>query len=150
VIEFNCRFGDPETQAVLTILESDFLELLWLTVNKDLSSASLKLDGKAVCLVLASKGYPDEFQKGFEIRGLEEVENTNDLIVFHAGTKIQDNKLFTNGGRVLNIVAHSKHESFENLIKKVYTAAEKINFENKYYRSDIGLKGLSKLKKLNS
>jgi len=150
VIEFNCRFGDPETQAVLTTLESDFLELLWLTVNKDLSSASLRLDGKAVCLVLASKGYPDEFQKGFEIRGLEEVEHTNDLIVFHAGTKIQDNKLFTNGGRVLNIVAHSKQESFENLIKKVYTAAERIDFENKYYRSDIGLKGLSKLKKLNS
>lgn len=145
VIEFNCRFGDPETQAVLMTVQSDFLELLWATVNGDLNNYELKLDGKAICLVLASEGYPDEFEKGFEISGVNIIDEEDELIVFHAGTKIQNNRLLTNGGRVLNLVANSRDLYFNDLINKVYDAAKKIHFANKYYRKDIGLRGLSKL-----
>ncbi len=145
VIEFNCRFGDPETQAVLTTIQSDFLELLWATVNGELKNYDLKLAGKAICLVLASKGYPDEFEKGFEICGIDKINQENELMVFHAGTITKDNILLTNGGRVLNLVAFSQNTQFKELINKVYDAAEKIHFPNKYYRKDIGLRGLSKL-----
>lgn len=145
VIEFNCRFGDPETQSVLTTIKSDFLELLWAAVNNDLVNYDLEISGRAVCLVLASKGYPDEFEKGFEISGLDRIENVNELILFHAGTKFQDGKLVTNGGRVLNLVAFSEKIHFSELIKKVYDAAEHIHFKNKYNRKDIGLRGLTKL-----
>ncbi len=145
VIEFNCRFGDPETQSVLTTLNSDFLDLLWKTVNGDLSEVKLEIDGKAICLVLASEGYPDEFEKGFEITGIYDLENKDDLIIFHAGTIFKDNKLLTNGGRVLNVVSYSREKNFSDLIKNVYDAAEKINFKNKYYRKDIGLKALRKI-----
>jgi len=146
VIEFNCRFGDPETQSVLTTIKSDFLELLWKAVNNDLTDYDLELRGKAVCLVLASKGYPDEFEKGYEINGLEQVENSEGLMVFHAGTKFENGKIITNGGRVLNLVAFSEELPFSDLIKKVYDAAELISFENKYFRKDIGLRGLNKFK----
>lgn len=145
VIEFNCRFGDPEAQAVVQTIKSDFLELLWSTVNGKLNHYKLITEGKAVCLVLASDGYPDKFNTGYEILGLENLVSEKDLIIYHAGTKFLDNKIVTNGGRVLNIVAHSNAETFYDLIKKVYNAAEKISFENKYYRKDIGLKGLKKL-----
>jgi phosphoribosylamine--glycine ligase len=145
VIEFNCRFGDPETQAVLQTIKSDFLELLWLSVNNDLSNYELKTEGKAVCLVLASNGYPEKFKVGFEISGLDEIDD-DELIIYHAGTKYFDNKIITSGGRVLNIVAHSSKTTFYDLIKKVYSAANKIDFENKYFRKDIGLRGLKKLR----
>lgn len=145
VIEFNSRFGDPETQAVLQTIKSDFLELLWLAVNNDLSNYELKTEGKAVCLVLASNGYPEKFKSGFEISGLDEIDD-DELIIYHAGTKYFDNKIITSGGRVLNIVAHSSKTTFYDLIKKVYSAANKIDFENKYFRKDIGLRGLKKLR----
>ena len=145
VIEFNCRFGDPETQAVLQTIKSDFLELLWNAVNEKLTEYDLQIEGKAVCLVLASNGYPEKFKTGFEITGLNELDD-NELIIYHAGTKFFDDKIITAGGRVLNIVAHSTRTPFYDLIKKVYNAAEKINFENKYFRKDIGLRGLKKLR----
>lgn len=149
VIEFNCRFGDPETQSVLTTIKSDFLELIWKTVNGELGDYNLELRGKAVCLVLASKGYPDEFQKGFEIRCLNQIQDEKDIILFHAGTKFVDQKIVTNGGRVLNIVAHSETVPFTELVKKVYDYANIIDFENKYFRKDIGLRGIEKLKEKN-
>lgn len=145
VIEFNCRFGDPETQSVLTTIKSDFLELLWGTVNNELTNYDLELRGKAICLVLASKGYPDEFEKGYEINGIEQIDYLKELIVFHAGTKLEDGKIYTSGGRVLNLVVFSEELPFSDLIKKVYDAAELISFENKYFRKDIGLRGLNKL-----
>lgn len=149
VIEFNCRFGDPETQSILTTIKSDFLEMIWMTVNNELQNYDLQLSGKAVCLVLASKGYPDEFQKGFEIRGLTQIQNEKDIVIFHAGTKFDQQKIVTNGGRVLNIVAHSETESFTELVKKVYDYANILDFENKYFRKDIGLRGIEKLKEKN-
>lgn len=145
VIEFNCRFGDPETQSVLMTIKSDFLELIWKTVNGQLEDYNLELSGKAVCLVLASKGYPDEFQKGFEVRGLDKIQTENEIMIFHAGTKLVNQKIITNGGRVLNIVAYSDVELFENLVGKVYHFANLIDFENKYFRTDIGLRGIKKL-----
>jgi len=145
VIEFNCRFGDPETQAVLQTIKSDFLELLWSAVNGNLKDYNLQIEGKAVCLVLASHGYPEKFKTGYEITGLNEI-NDSELIIYHAGTKFFDDKVITNGGRVLNIVAHSTKTPFYDLIRKVYECAKKINFENKYYRKDIGLRGLKKLR----
>jgi phosphoribosylamine--glycine ligase len=145
VIEFNCRFGDPETQAVLQTIQSDFLELLWKTVNERIDEYELKIDGKAICLVLASNGYPDRFKIGYEVTGLNEI-NDSELILYHAGTRFFDDKIITSGGRVLNIVAYSNQTPFYELIKKVYDAANKVNFENKYYRKDIGLRGLKKLR----
>ncbi|MGB9664622.1 MAG: phosphoribosylamine--glycine ligase [Ignavibacteria bacterium] len=145
VIEFNCRFGDPETQAVLHTIHSDLLELLWQTVNKKVDEYKLEIEGRAICLVLASNGYPEKFKIGYEITGLDEINN-EELFIYHAGTKFFDDKIITNGGRVLSIVAFSNKKPFYDLIKKVYNAANKINFENKYFRKDIGLKGLKKLK----
>ncbi len=145
VIEFNCRFGDPETQSVLTTIKSDFLELIWKAVNGELKDDDLELSGKAVCLVLASKGYPDEFQKGFDIKGLDRIQDEKGIMIFHAGTKFVDKKIVTNGGRVLDIVAYSEVEPFKNLVDKVYEYAKQIEFENKYFRTDIGLRGIKKL-----
>ncbi len=145
VIEFNCRFGDPETQSVLQTIKTDLLEILLASVNGELNEIELESRGKAICLVLASKGYPDKFEKGFEITGLDSLNDYDDLIVYHAGTTREKNKIFTDGGRVLNIVGFSESRSFDELIKQIYSAAEHINYHNKYYRMDIGLRGLEKL-----
>lgn len=146
VIEFNCRFGDPETQVVLQNLDNDLLEIMYLTVKNEIKNLSVKNSGKAVCLVLASAGYPDKYDTGFEIKGLDKAEQLEDVKIYHAGTTINENKILTSGGRVLNIVSVSKKKSFRQLIQNVYEAADLIDFENKYHRKDIGLKGLNKLK----
>ena len=145
VIEFNCRFGDPETQVVLQNLENDLLELMYLTVKGELKNYSTKNSGKAICLVLASFGYPDSYETGYEITGLDLVEHLNDTIIYHAGTSKVGGKIVSSGGRVLNVVLSSKEKDFKELINNVYQTAELINFENKYYRKDIGLRGLLKL-----
>ena len=139
VVEFNCRLGDPEAQAVLPSLESDFLDLMDAAVNEELNTKEVTVDDNyRCCVVLASKGYPTEYEKGKEITGFDNV--SEDALVFHAGTKSQDGKIYTDGGRVLSVVGTGK--SLETSIKNTYQEVKNINFENCYYRSDIGAKGL--------
>lgn len=136
VLEFNVRFGDPETQSIMLRLESDLFDIMYATSTKNLKDISVKWNDDTVCtLVLASGGYPGSYPKGLEIKYLDKLDD--DVIVFHAGTKIVDNKLVTNGGRVLNICA--KGNNLQEARAKVYKAAEVIDFEGKYYRKDIGL-----------
>ncbi|MDD5802355.1 MAG: phosphoribosylamine--glycine ligase [Solobacterium sp.] len=136
VLEFNVRFGDPETQSIMLRLESDLFDIMYATSTNNLKDISVKWNDDTVCtLVLASGGYPGSYPKGLEIKNLDKLDN--DIIVFHAGTKIVDNKLLTNGGRVLNICA--KGNNLQEARAKVYKAAEVIDFEGKYYRKDIGL-----------
>lgn len=138
VIEFNCRFGDPETQAVLPLIKSDFLDLLLASANGEIKNYQLSLYEKfSCCIVLASKGYPDEYETGKEITGTKEAES--DSLVFYAGSyaDARSGVIFSNGGRVLSVVGVSDH-SLKDAADKAYLSAEKINFENKYYRKDIG------------
>ena len=136
VLEFNVRFGDPETQSILLRLDSDLCEIMTAVAEKRLSKDLVKWKNNHVgCLVLASGGYPGSYEKGKIISGLNEVDD--DIIIFHAGTSFKNNNVVTSGGRVLNICAEGN-----NLIEvrnKLYKAAEVINFEGKYYRKDIGL-----------
>lgn len=139
VVEFNCRLGDPEAQAVLPSLESDFLELIDAAVNEQLNTKEIKIDDKyRCCVVISSDGYPLNYEKGKEITGIDDV--AEDALVFHAGTKNEDGKIYSNGGRVLSVVGAG--DSLKDAIKKTYKEVKKISFENKYYRSDIGTKGL--------
>jgi phosphoribosylamine--glycine ligase len=134
VVEYNCRMGDPETQAVLPRIESDFLELMQHTANETLNQAELKISDKAaVTVILASGGYPEDFEKGFEITGIESVK---DALVFHAGTKLKDNQLVSNGGRVLAVTALDK--DWLKALEKSNEAAATIQYKGKYYRKDIG------------
>jgi phosphoribosylamine---glycine ligase len=136
VIEFNCRFGDPETQVVLPILHGDLLHLLYTASMGKIDKAAVDYNGgSAVCVVAAAGGYPDSFEKGFEIFGLDELPA--DIIVYHAGTKEENGKIFTNGGRVLGVT--SVLPDFNLMLAKdlVYKALEGIKFKNIYYRKDI-------------
>lgn len=136
VLEFNVRFGDPETQSILLRLNSDLFEIMVAVANKELNKVNIEWkDEYVACLVLASNGYPGSYEKGKVITGLDLVDE--DIIIFHAGTSIKDNQLVTNGGRVLNICALGN--SLEEVREKVYRAEEKINFDGKYCRKDIGL-----------
>ena len=136
VLEFNVRFGDPETQSILLRLDSDLFEIMEAVSNKELDKVEVKWkDDHVACLVLASAGYPGSYEKGKVITGLDEV--SDDIIVFHAGTKEVNGNIVTNGGRVLNVCALGN--SLEDTREKVYKAQEKINFEGKYFRKDIGL-----------
>jgi phosphoribosylamine--glycine ligase len=141
VVEFNARFGDPETQSVLSVFKGDFLRLLHSAALKNLDAYWMKssAEGVACTVVLASKGYPDAFEKGFQITGLENAENEN-VRIFHAGTALKDGKLVTNGGRVLGVTA--KSESLEGAIATAYEAVNKVCFDNIFYRKDIGKKGM--------
>lgn len=151
VLEFNVRFGDPETQAILPRIKSDFLEAMLATadgkLNRVLKTGGLNWDSRAcVCVVCASKGYPGEYEKGKEIFGLDEAKKMKDVIVFHAGTKelnnsrTQERKIVTNGGRVLGVTGLGG--SIKEAISRAYQAAGKINFEGMHYRKDIGRKAL--------
>ena len=142
LLEYNCRFGDPETQAILPNLESDLLELMLRCCRGKLGSSALKWsNSRCVCVVLASKGYPESSSKNDLIEGLENFNNNtgskdnSGIMVFHAGTKSQDSKIYTNGGRVLGVVA--KAESFISSRKIAYDAISKIRFEGMQYRTDI-------------
>lgn len=141
VIEFNCRFGDPETQAVLPLLKGDFLKLLYSAADGKLDVNSVSYNGgSAVCVVAASLGYPGQYQKGLEIFGLDELpENT---IVFHAGTKENKGKILTNGGRVLGITSVLEENDLQKAKNLAYKAMDKIHFSNMYYRTDIGDKAI--------
>ncbi|RPI65793.1 MAG: phosphoribosylamine--glycine ligase [Ignavibacteriales bacterium] len=137
VVEFNCRFGDPETQAVIPLLEGNFLELLYSSARGKINKNSVKYSGNsAVCVVAASHGYPDFYDTGFEISGLDEIKN-NDIIVFHAGTRIEHNKLVTSGGRVLGLTASSREGDLKEAKLKAYDNLRKIHYEHIYYRTDI-------------
>ena len=137
VIEYNCRFGDPETQVVLPLLESDLLTVMQATTNGTLAGTEVKFsDGAACCVVMASDGYPTHYEKGFEITIPESVKP----YVYSAGTALKDGKLVTAGGRVLGVIA--KAGRLENAIALAYDRTRQISFENAYYRKDIGAKGL--------
>lgn len=134
VLEFNTRFGDPETQSILNKLDTDLLDIMQAVTDEKLDEIDVKFnDKKVVTLVLASGGYPEKYDKGYEISGLMDVEKVH---IYHAGTKTEGDKIVTNGGRVLSITA--VENSFEEAIDRVYREVEKINFEKKYYRKDIG------------
>ena len=137
VLEFNCRFGDPETQAVLALLETPLDELILACLEQKLASfpAITWYSGSAVCVVMAAGGYPQAYEKGKVISGIEKAENAG-AVVFNAGTKLDQEKLLTNGGRVLGVTAVGAN--FEEAIAKVYQAVKEINFEGMYYRRDIG------------
>jgi len=136
VIEYNCRFGDPETQAVLPLLEGDFARLLFSVASGklDKSLISVKRDKFAVSVVAASKGYPGKYEKGKIITGLDEITDS-EIFVFHAGTKKVDNQIYTNGGRVLAVT--SVGNTIDEARKKAYENLSKINFEGIYFRTDI-------------
>lgn len=141
VLEFNCRFGDPETQALLVRMEGDLLEVILACVEGRLSEVSLAWDPRpAVCVVMASKGYPGAYEKGKEILGIEEAEKMRDVWVFHAGTKREKGRLVTAGGRVLGITAKGK--DLAEAIRRAYEAVGRIWWEGVHYRTDIGQKGL--------
>jgi len=140
VVEFNVRFGDPEAQVVLPLVESDFLDMLIASADGNIKNYELKTgNDNYCCIVLASGGYPDKYEKGKEIKGLDSI--TDDCIVFHAGTKSTDGKVLTSGGRVLNVVGKSS-TSLKEAIEAAYKNTDIINFDNKYFRKDIGKKGL--------
>jgi len=139
VIEFNCRFGDPETQVVLPILNGDFLQLLYSAALGKLDKSSVQYSGgSSVCVVAASKGYPDEYVKGFEIKGLD--LSDDEIIIYHSGTKEENGKILTNGGRVLGVTSAISTFNLVSAQKKSYEAISKINFDGMYYRKDIAEK----------
>ncbi|MDH4227183.1 MAG: phosphoribosylamine--glycine ligase [Deltaproteobacteria bacterium] len=143
VLEFNCRFGDPETQPVLMRLKTDIVELMLSCIDKKLYNVKLDWDERfALCVVMASEGYPDEYEKGFEITGLESVKAADNAVVFHAGTALKDGKVVTSGGRVLGVTGLGA--DVKDAIKTAYKAVEKIEFKGAYYRRDIGAKALIK------
>lgn len=135
VLEYNVRFGDPETQVILPRMEGDLVEVIESIIEGNLNKIKIKWkEEKSLCVILASKGYPGEYEKDKEISGIDKVK---DVILFHAGTKIKDGKILTDGGRVIGITGIDKN--MEKLREKVYKAAETIEFEGKHYRKDIGL-----------
>ena len=137
VLEYNARFGDPETQVVLPRMKNDLLEVMEACTDGTLDQIDLKFeDNAAVCVVLASDGYPVSYEKGFEITGLENFEGKDDYFCFHAGSKFADGKIVTNGGRVLGVTATGAN--LKEARKKAYEATEWVNFANKYMRHDIG------------
>jgi len=143
VIEFNCRFGDPEIQAVLPLVEGDFLNLLNSAALEKISKYEINYSGgAAVCVVAASGGYPDNYEKGFEITGIDKI-NDNSVIVYHAGTTEYGGKLLTNGGRVLGITGVDKENDLKVCKTKAYTALDKIKFKNIFYRKDIADKAIN-------
>ncbi len=139
VLEFNVRFGDPETQAILPRMQGDIVELMLASCEGRLEEVELEWDKKScVCVVVSSGGYPGEYEKGKEISGLKDAEEAEDTFVFHAGTKKEGNKIVTSGGRVLGVT--SLGSGIEKAIEQAYKAVDKINFERCFFRRDIGSK----------
>jgi len=143
VVEFNCRFGDPETQVVLPLLKGDLLKLLYSSAIGKLDKKAVHYeDGCAVCIVASSKGYPDSYQKGFEIKGLDIKDKK--IIIYHAGTDEVDDKIVTNGGRVLGVTAVLNENDLRKARIKAYEAISEIHFDGMYYRKDIAVKALNR------
>ena len=141
VIEYNCRFGDPETQVVLPLMESDLLTVMKAVTEEKLSETEVKFgSGSACCVIMASKGYPESYEKGFVMTIPSEISDN----VYVAGAKMEDGKLLTNGGRVLGATATD--ENLAGAIEKAYELVKKIGFDNAYYRNDIGQRALKAIK----
>ena len=141
VIEYNCRFGDPETQVVLPLLKTDLLTVMKAVTEEKLSEINVEFSNKsAACVIMASKGYPTSYEKGFEMTIPEEVESN----VYVAGASLKDGKLLTNGGRVLGATAVA--DDLKTAVENAYALVEQISFENAFYRHDIGAKALAVLK----
>lgn len=137
VIEYNSRFGDPETQVVLPRLKTDFLEILLATYEERLSALSIEWSDEAcACVIMASGGYPDQYPKGIAINGLSSDGQTDGVTVYHAGTMQKDGKFYTNGGRVLGVTALGS--TLEEALQKAYAGVSSISFEGAHYRRDIG------------
>jgi phosphoribosylamine--glycine ligase len=144
VLEFNCRFGDPEAQVILPLIEGDFFEPLCAVADRRLSDVNVKVKNHwALCVVLASGGYPFDYRIGEEIDFKEKISSR--ALIFHAGTKKEDSKLVTASGRVLNVVA--THENLKIAKQRVYSEIKKIHFKGMYYRKDIGNAGMKKMKR---
>ena len=139
LIEYNVRMGDPECQTILPKLKTDFLKLIKACVNNNLNSINLEWhDDKSLCIVLCSKGYPDEYKNNLEIKNMKNIKLNQNEFIFHAGTKKQKDKILSNGGRVLNFVVRS--DSFKNNREKAINLINQINWENGFFRGDIGYK----------
>ncbi|MBC7235365.1 MAG: phosphoribosylamine--glycine ligase, partial [Chloroflexi bacterium] len=137
----NCRFGDPEAQVILPLLETDLHAVLDACIEGDLDQIELQWANKScVCVVMASQGYPGAYKTGYEIQGLDRVAELPDTVVFHAGTKRQDGKIVTAGGRVLGVTAWA--DDLAGAIERAYAAVERIHWPGAMYRRDIGAKGL--------
>ena len=142
-LEFNARFGDPETQPLLFRMKSDLLPLLEAVAQGSLQGQSIEwYDDPAVCVVMASKGYPGSYEKGFPISGIPEANALPDSFVFHAGTALKDGQVVTSGGRVLGVTARGK--DVKSAIEHAYQAVKKISWDGAYYRTDIGQKALAR------
>ncbi|MGA1847217.1 phosphoribosylamine--glycine ligase [Deferribacter abyssi] len=141
VLEFNCRFGDPETQPILYKMKSDIVPIILAAVDRQLKNTSVEwYDDTTVCVVIASGGYPKSYNKGYEITGIDSAEQIEGIKVFHAGTKLENKKILTNGGRVLGVTGRASN--LQEAIEKTYSAVKKIYFKNMHYRNDIGKKAL--------
>ena len=137
VIEYNCRFGDPETQVVLPLLESDLLTVMQAVTNETLAETEVKFSNKsACCVIMASKGYPSSYEKGYEITIPQDLLDST----YVAGATLKDGKLLTSGGRVLGVT--SVKDTLKDAIDASYKKVERIKFDNRYYRNDIGAKAL--------
>lgn len=137
VVEYNARFGDPETQVVLPRMKNDIIDVVEACIEKKLKDITLEFeDNAAVCVILASAGYPEHYEKGFLITGLDKIKDKKDCYAFHAGTKYAEAGIVTNGGRVVGITATGSN--LKEARKKAYEAVMLVDFENKYMRSDIG------------
>ena len=148
VLEYNCRFGDPETQVVVPIIDGDFAELLLSASTGSLRPGQVRQHpAAAVCIVMASRGYPDDYETGKEIRGLDLVKADEGEVVFHAGTKKENDRIVTSGGRVLGVTAVGYDHDLAGTIHAAYRIVDRITFDGAYYRSDIGRKGLAHLTK---
>lgn len=141
VLEFNARFGDPETQPILMRLKTDLVDIIEHVLDGKLDKIKIEWDKRAsVCVVLASKGYPGEYEKGKVISGLDDAKTLKDAVVFHAGTALKDGKAVTSGGRVLGVTAMA--DTIESAINRAYSVVHMVKFDGMHYRSDIGRRAL--------
>lgn len=139
VLEYNARFGDPEAQVVLPRLKTDLMEIFMAVEEGRLDEIEIEWeDNAAACVIIASGGYPESYEKGYEITGLEKLSGRDDIVVFHAGTAYKDGKIVTNGGRVLGVTGIGK--DMEEAIKKAYEGVSLVDFKDKHFRKDIGKK----------
>ena len=139
LIEYNVRMGDPECQTILPKLETDIVDIFSACCEENLNSINIEWNQeKSLCIVLCSKGYPEEFKNNVLIKDLEKIQLENNEFIFHAGTKLINNKVYSNGGRVLNFVALSNN--IKTSRKKILELINKLNWNNGYYRKDIGFK----------